>query len=236
MMKHERQPVIWPAHADVEASSIGQLNVISRHAAILASSLAGPGSFSFQPMEVDVDRPVLYVIASGASPTRELPELIAALADDWDTCVITTPEGARFFDVDAVAAMTGHPVRTTFKDPDAPDVLPPARAFAAVPATFNTINKWAAGISDTLALGLLNEAIGLGLPIVTVPWPNAALARHPAFGRSIAVLRDCGVNVILDEEHLPDGNEAGRAAFPWAQLRAELARIWVGLVGHQMPY
>src|SRR5215510_10655650 len=60
------------------------------------------------------------------------------------------------------------------------DVLPPATAFAAAPATFNTINKWAAGISDTLALGLLNEAIGLGLPIVAVPWPNAALARHPA--------------------------------------------------------
>jgi flavoprotein len=32
------------------------------------------------------------------------------------------------------------------------------------PATFNTINKWAQGISDTLALGLLNEATGLGLP------------------------------------------------------------------------
>jgi hypothetical protein len=229
MMKHERQPVIWPAHADVEASSIGQLNVISRHAAILASSLAGPGSFSFQPMEVDVDRPVLYVIASGASPTRELPELIAALADDWDTCVITTPEGARFFDVDAVAAMTGHPVRTTFKDPDAPDVLPPARAFAAVPATFNTINKWAAGISDTLALGLLNEAIGLDRPIVTVPWPNAALARHPAFGRSISTLRGCGVSVILDLENVPDDDNPRPVTFPWDELRAELARMRAAL-------
>jgi len=170
-------------------------------------------------------RPVLYVVASGAAPARELPALISALTGDWDTCVITTPEGARFFDSSRVAELTGHPVRTSFKDPDAPDVLPPADAFAAAPATFNTINKWAAGISDTLALGLLNEAIGLGLPIVTVPWPNAALARHPAFGRSISTLRDCGVRVILDPEHLPDDDNPGQAAFPWGELRAELARM-----------
>jgi hypothetical protein len=31
------------------------------------------------------------------------------------------------------------------------------------PATFNTINKWALGIIDTLVLGILNEALGLGL-------------------------------------------------------------------------
>jgi phosphopantothenoylcysteine synthetase/decarboxylase len=175
-------------------------------------------------------RPVLYVVASGAAPARELPVLISALTGGWDTCVITTPEGSRFFDVFGVTELTGHPVRASFKDPDAPDVLPPADAFAAAPATFNTINKWAAGISDTLALGLLNEAIGLGLPIVTVPWPNAALARHPAFGRSISALRDCGVRVILDPAHLPDNDNPGQGEFPWAQLRAELARMRTGLI------
>ena len=44
-------------------------------------------------------RPVLYVIASGAAPARELPALISVLADDWDICVITTPEGYRFLDI-----------------------------------------------------------------------------------------------------------------------------------------
>jgi hypothetical protein len=33
------------------------------------------------------------------------------------------------------------------------------------PVTFNTLNKWALGISDTLVLGLLTEAVGLGLPL-----------------------------------------------------------------------
>ena len=170
-------------------------------------------------------RPVLYLVASGAAPARELPEFVASLSSDWDTCLITTPEGSRFFDVAEMEQLTGHPVRTSFKDPDAPDVLPPAEAFAAAPATFNTINKWAAGISDTLALGLLNEAIGLRRPIVTVPWPNVALARHPAFGRSIGILRECGISVILDESQLPDDEASRRVPFPWEQLRAELERM-----------
>jgi phosphopantothenoylcysteine synthetase/decarboxylase len=176
-------------------------------------------------------RPVLYVIASGAAPARELPALISVLTDDWDTCVITTPEGSRFLDIPRITELTGHPVRTSFKDPDAADVLPPASAFAAAPATFNTINKWAAGISDTLALALLNEAVGLGRPIVTVPWPNVALARHPAFARSIATLRECGITVILDPGQLPDDDAPARAEFPWDELRRELARMRAALAG-----
>jgi phosphopantothenoylcysteine synthetase/decarboxylase len=170
-------------------------------------------------------QPVLYVIASGAAPARDLPALVADLTADWDVCVISTPEGIRFFDAGQITALTGYPVRTSFKDPDAPDVLPPPSAFAAAPATFNTINKWAAGISDTLALALLNEAIGLWLPIVTAPWPNAALARHPAFDRSVATLRDCGITVVLDHENLPGADAPGQPAFPWERLRAEIARI-----------
>ncbi len=176
-------------------------------------------------------RPVLYLIASGAPPARELPALVTTLTHDWDVCVIATPEGARFLDVARITELTGHPVRTSFKDPDAPDILPPPSAFAAVPATFNTINKWAAGISDTLALGLLNEAVGLRLPIVTVPWPNMALARHPAFGRSVSTLRDCGITVILDPQRLPGGDSPGQAEFPWEQLRAEIARMRARLAG-----
>ena len=183
-------------------------------------------------MEARVERrPVLYVIASGAAPARELPALISVLTDDWDTCVITTPEGSRFLDIPRITELTGHPVRMSFKDPDAPDVLPPASAFAAVPATFNTINKWAAGISDTLALGLLNEAVGLGRPIVTVPWPNVALARHPAFGRSISTLRGCGITVILDPGKLPDDDAPTQAGFPWDELRRELTRMRAAFPG-----
>lgn len=161
-------------------------------------------------------RPVLYVITCAAEPAVELPAFVeSTLAQNWDTCVIATPDAARFFDTRHVAEMTGHPVRTQFKDPDQPDVLPAPEALLLAPATFNTINKLAAGISDTLALALLNEAIGLRLPVLAAPWANAALGSHPAFVDSIAKLRGWGVNVISAEQHV----------FPWDQVRAWLAAL-----------
>lgn len=43
-------------------------------------------------------------------------------------------------------------------------MLPAPDALVVAPCTFNTANKLVAGISDTLALGLLNEAIGAEIP------------------------------------------------------------------------
>lgn len=80
--------------------------------------------------------------------------------------------------------------------PHEPDPLPRADAVVAAPLTFNSLNKWAAGISDTLALGLLNEALGLGLPIIAAPVVKEALRRHPAYGAATATLRSCGVHLL----------------------------------------
>jgi phosphopantothenoylcysteine synthetase/decarboxylase len=179
-----------------------------------------------EPMAVADNKPVLYLIACGAGPARQLPDFAEfARGSGWDVCVITTPAGATFLDASRMAELTGHPVRVHYKLPDEPDVLPPPDAFAVVPATFNTINKMAAGISDTLALGLLNEAVGLGLPIVAAPWPNSALARHPVFLASVARLRDWGVRVILDPAGLPGTEDPDAAVFPWPELRAALASL-----------
>ncbi len=170
-------------------------------------------------------RPVLYIIACGGRPAGQLPEFVRfAQGLGWDVCVIVTPEGTKFLDADQLAALSGHPVRVHYKHPDEPDVLPSPDALVIAPATFNTINKLAGGISDTLALGLVNEAVGLGLPIVAAPWPSVQLARHPVFQRSIAALRDWGVTVILDPAHLPASTE-GPVIFPWEALRAELIKL-----------
>jgi phosphopantothenoylcysteine synthetase/decarboxylase len=167
---------------------------------------------------------VLYIIACGARPAAQLPDFIRfAQAQSWDVCLIVTPEGAKFLDAEHMAELTGHPVRVRYKDPDEPDVLPPPDAVIVAPATFNTVNKLACGISDTLALGLVNEAIGLGLPVIAVPWASA-LARHPAFQRSVTALREWGVTVILDAGRLPpSGTEEAR--FLWAELRAQLTSL-----------
>ncbi len=170
-------------------------------------------------------QPVLYIVACGGRPAGQLPAFVGfAQEQGWDVCVIATPDGTKFLDADLLARLTDHPVRSQYKQPDEPDVLPPADAFVVAPATFNTINKWAQGISDTLALGLLNEAVGLGLPMAAVPWPNVALARHPVFARSVATLREWGVTVILDPARLPGAGE-DPPVFPWESLQAEALNL-----------
>jgi phosphopantothenoylcysteine synthetase/decarboxylase len=168
---------------------------------------------------------VLYVVACGGRPAGQLPDFVRfAQASGWDVCVIATPDATRFLDAAHLAELTEHPVRVHYKHPDEPDVLPPADAFVIAPATFNTINKLAAGISDTLALGLVNEGIGLGRPVIAAPWPNVHLARHPAFQRSVAALREWGVTVILDPARLPAAT-AQPAVFPWEEVRTALANL-----------
>jgi hypothetical protein len=176
-------------------------------------------------------RPVLYLVACGAYPAGQLPPFVRdAQAQGWDVCVIATPDGTKFIDNGNLAGLTGHPVRTRYKRPTEPDVLPAPDALVVAPATFNTINKWAQGISDTLALGLLNEAVGLGLPMIAVPWPNAALAAHPVFVRSVGTLREWGVTLLFDPDRLPPATTGPRgstpapspAPFPWEELRALL--------------
>ncbi|GAB3812234.1 flavoprotein [Micromonospora zhanjiangensis] len=138
-------------------------------------------------------RGVLYVIACGSPLAGRVGRLVdLGQRDGWDVCVIATPDGRKFLDEPALVRQTGHPVRTGYKQPDDPDVLPPADAIIVGPATVNTINKWAAGITDTLALGLLVEAQGRGVPIVAMPFTNAAMAVHPAFREGLARLRDWG--------------------------------------------
>ncbi|MEU4781984.1 flavoprotein [Micromonospora sp. NPDC023633] len=94
-----------------------------------------------------------------------------------------------------LAEQTGYPVRSEWRLPGEPDVHPRADLMMVAPATFNTINKWALGISDNLALGLLNEAIGMKLPIVAFPYAKDGLVSHPAYGTHIQQLSAAGANI-----------------------------------------
>lgn len=163
---------------------------------------------------------VLYVVSCAAPPAREVRKLITpAQAAGWDVCLIATPQATKFLDIPALEALTKHPVRSDYKLPGEPDVLPAPDAIIVAPATFNTINKWAAGISDTLALGLITEAIGKGLPVVALPFTNRAHAAHPAFERSVSELRSWGVHVLYGPEvypfHDPGTGSQHLDRYPW---------------------
>lgn len=143
---------------------------------------------------------VLYLIVCAAPPAQLIGELVGLLAQQgWTLCVIATPRAAGWLDGEALARQTGFPVRSDYLRSDDPAPVPHADAVVLVPATFNTLNKWAAGISDTFALGILNEAIGLSLPVIAVPHAKASLAAHPAFAESLAKLARWGVQVLPNE-------------------------------------
>ena len=141
---------------------------------------------------------VLYLIVCASPRARRVSELISrAQGRGWSVCVIPTPDALKFIDRPALEQQTGFPVRSAYEQPGtADDPLPPPNAMLVCPATFNTINKWAYGLADTLALALLTEAIGLELPLVAAPALNSAQAAHPAFERSVAALREMGVTVL----------------------------------------
>jgi phosphopantothenoylcysteine synthetase/decarboxylase len=163
---------------------------------------------------------VLYLIVCGGPPAAEAHEFVRlAQGIEWDACVIATPSGGKFIDAAQLAELTGHPVRIDYKNPDEPDVLPPANAIVVAPATFNTINKFASGIADTLALSLLCEYPGLEVPIIMAPNVNPALYRHPEYRTSVRKLREWGVRVIDDPSARPPTWMLG-----WERIAQELGR------------
>jgi phosphopantothenoylcysteine synthetase/decarboxylase len=169
----------------------------------------------------------LYIIGSAAPPVRQLDEACKLVIDrGWRPYVILTPVAATWVDVHALAAVTGNPVRVHPRLPDEQDPLPNADAVLAAPLTFNTINKWAAGISDTLALGLLNELLVGGPPIVAAPCAKRALSAHPSYGQSLNMLTSADVTVV-DQDSVVERGPDGLARFRWSRVLRTLDHIVV---------
>lgn len=173
---------------------------------------------------------VLYVIVCAAGPAPEVGRLVkAAQAEEWDVWLVPTPSAMDFLDVPALEALTGHPIRARYRKPGEAGKLPPADAVVVAPATYNTMNKWASGISDTFALGLLAELTPSGIPIAVLPFVNASLAANRVFARSVAELRESRVTVLLGEGAFvphPAGTGGERIeGFPWSLAQEAVAQV-----------
>jgi hypothetical protein len=92
--------------------------------------------------------------------------------------------------------LTGIPVRCQYARPGAPRSQVPDAILVAL-ATYNTICKWAQGISDTYALGVLAETTCVGVPARGPALVNTALASRSPFRRSVESLRAEGVRILL---------------------------------------
>ncbi|GAA0924872.1 flavoprotein [Nonomuraea longicatena] len=169
---------------------------------------------------------VLYVVVCAAGPAGQVGRLVGLAQDKgWAVQVIATPSALGFVDVAALERQSGRVVRSRYRAAGEPR-SPRADAIVVAPATYNTINKFAQGIADTYALGVLSEAPGLGVPVVVLPFVNSALAARAAFRRSVGDLRADGVRVLFGpgwvEPHLPGSGGERIDAFPWGDALAEL--------------
>lgn len=180
--------------------------------------------------DVNVSR-LCYVVVCGAGPATYAGTMVRlAQTHGWNAQVIATPAGLDFIDADALGWQTGLPVRSHYRDNASRQAAPLPRADAIIvaPATYNTINKWATGVSDTYALGVLAEAPAFGIPIVVLPFVNAALASRRPFRRSLEILRGEGIRVLLGpgefEPHQPGTGGSLAAVFPWHVALAEIER------------
>lgn len=172
----------------------------------------------------------LYLLGSAAPPVLHVAEVIEqAQARGWDVCLGLTPTAARWLDayVPGLEALTGHPVRSQYKLPGRPDVWPPATVALVAPATFNTLNSWALGLTTNFIVGFVAEAIGKGIPLATMPCVNRAFVAHPQFERSVETLRGAGVQVLLgDGGFVPNPPGTGNpATYPWAAALDAVDRL-----------
>ena len=178
---------------------------------------------------------VLSVIVCAAAPAAHVATLVReAVARGWTLQVIATPSAVPFFDAEEIAGLTGSPVRSQYGKPGDPRSKIP-EAIIVAPATFNTINQWALGLSDTYALGVLAEQTGMEVPIVAIPFVSEALASRPPFERSVKALRAEGVSVLLGPGGIqphPVHTEADHeAGFPWLLALDEVS----GMTGVGVP-
>lgn len=174
-------------------------------------------------------KPILVLVACASPRARHVPELLEKLlAASWDAHVVATPAAVRgrFVDQPELEALSGHPVLSQYRVLGEESQLPRADAMVVCPATVNTINKWALGIADTLALGLLTEAVGFGIPLVAAPALNAAQEKHVRFGRSVQELREMGVEVLYGPGvYEPAEPGSGRRDYDWGLILNALPRL-----------
>lgn len=175
-------------------------------------------------------KPVLYVLGCAAPPVQYLERPVrAAQAEGWEVCLGLTPTAGDWIDdrVPALEELTGHPVRVAKRLLGEVSAWPPQSVSVIAPATLNTVNAIALGLTPNWLAGHAVEAIGKRWPLVVMPCLNSAYATHPQFGRSIETLRDAGVRVLYG----PGGfvpEEPGRARpeeYPWDLALREARRL-----------
>jgi len=149
---------------------------------------------------------VAYLVLSGTTTASRCPEIARGLvALGFATViVIPTPNASRVIAARELADVEGVTVVESYFDL-AIRPRPPRGVMLFAPCGFNSLNKLAHGIADSLALSVAAEAIGRGTPVIVAPSLNQPLLDHPATQGSLVTLRSWHVTVVppVDEGQGP---------------------------------
>jgi len=139
---------------------------------------------------------VTYLIISGAGTARRMPALIESLAPRVPNLLtVLTPNAQQVIARRELVLVPGHRLVESYFD-EAILPRPKDGVLLVAPCSFNTLNKLAQGIADSLALSIAAEAIGRGTPVVVAVSVNDPLWKHPRAQDSAETLRSWGVQVI----------------------------------------
>jgi phosphopantothenoylcysteine decarboxylase len=142
--------------------------------------------------------PKLSLVVCGAPLASRAADLTTACeAESWSVDVLVTSAAHAWIDSAQPSDQMRRPEEPKSRRPD---------AVVVCPMTFNTGNKWAAGIADTPILGLLCEALGARKPTVAVPFVNESLWSHAVWALTLQRLEAAGA-VLIDPS---DGSGAVR--------------------------
>ncbi len=161
-----------------------------------------------------------YLLLSGASTAARAPEILRGMVGLGFRQVICIPgpHTARVVAFHDLASVPGVTVAESYFDA-AIRPRPPHGVVLFAPCSFNSLNKLAHGIADTLPLSVAAEAIGRRTPVYIAPSLNQPLFDHPIAQASLRTLPTWGVTVIPPE----DTGQGPRLA-PTETLLAAIAR------------
>lgn len=150
-------------------------------------------------LTVDDNGVTFLIVCAGGPTVHTLRRLQVELDTGRRVSVVATPQAAawfRHYELEPIIeSMTGWPLRSELPLPTTPTFEPAGSSILVSPCTLNTVTKWAAAHADNLALSLLCEAVGRGVPTraeVSLSGPYSAL---PAVTEALARLADLGVSL-----------------------------------------
>jgi phosphopantothenoylcysteine synthetase/decarboxylase len=140
---------------------------------------------------------VAYLVLSGTTTAARCPELLRELVGLGFSTVIAlpTPNASRVIAPRELADIEGVQVVQSYFDL-AIRPRPPRGVVLFAPCSFNSLNKLAHGIADSLALSVAAEAIGRRTPVIVAPSLNAPLLAHPEARASLKKLASWDVTIV----------------------------------------